>query len=48
MEAFDRYWDFYEELCEFGINPNSEVAKQLSEKFNRLFSIKTRYERTNG
>ena len=30
LEAFlDRYWDFYGELCEFRIKPDSEVAEQL-------------------
>ena len=45
LEAFlDMYWDFYGELCEFRINPESEVAEQLSIKFDQLFSTKTRYE----
>jgi len=38
LEAFlDMYWDFYGELCEFRINPESEVAEQLSIKFDQLF-----------
>jgi len=45
LEAFlNRYWDFYGELCEFRENPDSEVAKQLSSKFDQLFSIITGYE----
>jgi hypothetical protein len=45
LEAFlDRYWDFYGELCEFRIKPDSEVAEQLSIKFDQLFSTKTGYE----
>jgi len=45
LEAFlDRYWDFYGELCEFRENPDSEVAEQLSIKFDQLFSTKTGYE----
>ena len=45
LEAFlDSYWDFYGELCEFRIKPDSEVAEQLSIKFDQLFSTKTRYE----
>ena len=45
LEAFlDIYWDFYGELCKFRINPDSEVAEQLSIKFDKLFSTKTGYE----
>jgi hypothetical protein len=45
LEAFlDNYWDFYGELCEFREKPDSEVAKQLSAKFDQLFSTKTGYE----
>src|SRR5665647_3346046 len=37
LEAFlDNYWDFYGELCEFREKPDSEVAKQLSAKFDQL------------
>ena len=46
LEAFlDRYWNFYGELCEFRENPDSEVAKQLSEKFDQLFWTKTGYDK---
>ncbi|MCO5383318.1 MAG: hypothetical protein NHB15_15565 [Methanosarcina barkeri] len=42
LEAFlDRYWDFYGELCEFRENPDSEIAKQLSTKFDQVFSTIT-------
>lgn len=45
LEAFlDRYWDFYGELCEFREKPDSEVAEQLSIKFDQLFSTITGYE----
>ena len=45
LEAFlDNYWDFYRELCEFREKPDSDVAKQLSTKFDLLFSSKTGYE----
>jgi hypothetical protein len=45
LEAFlDNYWDFYGELCEFREKPDSEVAKQLSAKFDQFFSTKTGYE----
>ncbi|WP_052735426.1 transposase [Methanosarcina sp. 1.H.A.2.2] len=45
LEAFlDRYWDFYGELCEFRENPDLEIAKQLSTKFDQLFSTITGYE----
>jgi len=45
LEAFlDNYWDFYEELCEFRDKPDSEVAKQLSARFDQLFSMVTGYE----
>ena len=45
LKAFlDNYWDFYRELCEFREKPDSEVAKQLSAKFDLLFSSKTGYE----
>ena len=45
LEAFlDSYWDFYGELCEFRENPDSEVAKQLSGKFDQLFSTVTGYQ----
>ena len=40
LEAFlDRYWDFYGELCEFRIKPDSDVAEQLSIKFDQLFPL---------
>jgi hypothetical protein len=46
LEAFlDRYWNFYGELCEFRENSDSVVAKQLSAKFDQLFSTKTGYEK---
>jgi len=47
LETFlEGYWDFYEELCEFRENPDSEgVAKQLSEKFDQLFRTKTGYDK---
>jgi len=45
LEGFlDKYWDFYGELCEFQKIPDSEVAKQLSTKFDQLFSTVTGYE----
>jgi len=45
LEAFlDSYWNFYGELCKFRIKPYSEVAEQLSIKFDQLFSTKTGYE----
>jgi hypothetical protein len=45
LEVFlDKYWDFYGELCEFQAIPDSEVAKQLSTKFDQLFSTVTGYE----
>ena len=45
LEGFlDKYWDFYGELCEFQEIPDSEVAKQLSTKFDQLFSTVTGYE----
>jgi hypothetical protein len=45
LEAFlDRYWDFYGELCRFRENPDSKIAKQLSTKFDQLFSTVTGYE----
>ena len=45
LEGFlDKYWDFYGELSEFQEMPDSEVAKQLSTKFDQLFSTITGYE----
>lgn len=45
LEAFlEMYWDFYGELCEFRIKPDSEVAERLSIRFDQLFSTKTGYE----
>ena len=45
LEAFlDNYWNFYGELCEFRDKPDSEVAKQLSARFDQLFSMVTGYE----
>ena len=45
LEGFlDKYWDFYGELCEFQEIPDSEVAKQLSTTFDKLFSTVTGYE----
>jgi hypothetical protein len=45
LEGFlDKYWDFYGELSEFREMPDSEVAKQLSTKFDQLFSMITGYE----
>jgi hypothetical protein len=40
----DKYWDFYGELCEFQEIPDSEIAKQLSTKFDQLFSTVKGYE----
>jgi hypothetical protein len=46
LEAFlDKYWNFYGELYEFRENPDSEIAKQLSEKFDQLFWTKTGYDK---
>jgi len=45
LEGFlDKYWDFYGELSEFREMPDSEVAKQLSTKFDKLFSTITGYD----
>jgi len=45
LEAFlDRYWDFYGELVKFREKPDSELAEQLSIKFDQLFSTITGYE----
>ena len=44
LEAFlERYWDYYEKLCEFKIKPDEEVAEQLAAEFDRLFSTVTGY-----
>ncbi|WP_141241692.1 IS66 family transposase, partial [Methanosarcina spelaei] len=46
LKAFlDSYWNFYGELSKFRIKPDSEVAEQLSVKFDQLFSTKTGYEK---
>jgi hypothetical protein len=48
-EAFlDQYWDYYAKLNEFREKPDSEVAKQLSAKFDQLFSTKTGYDQLDG
>jgi Transposase IS66 family len=39
----ERYWDYYEKLCEFKIKPDEEVAEQLAAEFDRLFSTVTGY-----
>ena len=45
LEVFlDKYWNFYGELCNFRENSDSVVAKQLSAKFDQLFSTVTGYE----
>jgi len=45
LEAFlHNYWDFYGELCVFREKPDSNVAEQLSAKFDQLFSTQTGYE----
>lgn len=45
LKAFlNSYWNFYGELSKFRIKPDSEVAEQLSVKFDQLFSTKTGYE----
>lgn len=45
LEAFlERYWEFYGELSEFRIKPDSGVVEQLSTKFDQLFSTITGYE----
>ncbi|MCO5381375.1 MAG: transposase [Methanosarcina barkeri] len=41
----ERSWDFYGGLCEFRENPDSEIAKQLSTKFDQVFSTITGYEK---
>ena len=44
LEAFlDRYWDYYEKLCEFKIKQDAEIAEQLAAEFDQLFSTKTGY-----
>ncbi|AKB36021.1 hypothetical protein MSSAC_1891 [Methanosarcina siciliae C2J] len=44
VKAFlNKYWDYYVKLCEFRKKPNSDVAKQLSAEFDRLFSTETKY-----
>jgi len=44
VKAFlDKYWDYYFKLREFRKYPNSDVAKQLSAEFNRLFSTEINY-----
>jgi hypothetical protein len=44
LKAFlDRYWDYYEKLCEFKIKPDKQVAKQLEAEFDQLFSTVTGY-----
>lgn len=49
LEAFlERYWDFYGELSEFRLKPDSGVAAQLSTKFDQLFSTITGYEQLDG
>ena len=45
LEAFlERYWDYYEKLCEFKIKPDEKVAEQLAAEFDRLFSTVTGYD----
>ena len=45
LKAFlDRYWDYYEKLCEFKIKPDEEVAEQLEAEFDCLFSTVTEYD----
>ena len=49
LEAFlDQYWDYYAKLNEFREKPDLEVAKQLSAKFDQLFSTKTGYDQLDG
>ena len=49
LEAFlDQYWDYYAKLNEFREKPDSEVEKQLSAKFDQLFSTKTGYDQLDG
>jgi hypothetical protein len=37
----NRYWNLYGELYEYRENPDSEVTKQLSKKFDQLFRAET-------
>ncbi len=40
----DRFWDYYRRLQNYREEPTSDLAKQLREDFEKLFSTKTGYE----
>lgn len=39
-----KYWQFYKKLLDYKARPSPEAAKELSEEFDVLFSIKTGYD----
>jgi hypothetical protein len=38
-----KFWDFYHELLDYQKKPSTEVARKLSDKFDKLFSTETCY-----
>jgi hypothetical protein len=39
-----KYWDYYHRLLDYKMNPKPSIAKELSNEFDELFSIKTGYK----
>lgn len=46
-EFLDKYWQYYRKLLEYKKNPQKDKAKELSLKFDELFSTKTEYRQLN-
>ena len=41
----NQFWDYYQELLQYKQAPSEALAKQLKERFDALFSIKTGYDK---
>ncbi len=46
LEAFrEAFWNYYQSLLDYKINPSKQLSVELSEKFDLLFSKKTGYKK---
>ncbi len=43
-----KFWNYYRDLLKFKATPNEELAQQLSDGFDRLFSLPTQYRALSG
>lgn len=43
-DFLNKYWDFYSDLLDFKKNPDKNLILSLKKKFEKIFSIKTKYD----